>query len=118
MNFGGYTSIQSIDDLKIAPHRWRPKKEADHFRLLGGSFNKQRKLHIRLALESCKMTMSHTYPPEYSLKVYIEALNGFSHIYSLESLNNTLFTQAAFLKNSFHRGNRRVERIFQGQGKR
>ena len=59
----------------------RLKKEVSHSRLVGGRFNKQRNLH----------TSPH--PPARILKVYTEALPGFSHVFSGDGLNNTLLSQ-------------------------
>ena len=39
----------------------RPEKEADHSRLVGGSFSEQGNLHTKLVLGSCKMRPPH--PP-------------------------------------------------------
>ena len=36
----------------------RPKKEADHFRLVGGYFNKPVNLQMRLVLDGHKMSRS------------------------------------------------------------
>lgn len=47
----------------------RLKKEADHFRLVGGSFNQQGNLHSRLVLGGCKMSRS-LYWPTRILEVY------------------------------------------------
>ena len=58
--------------------RW--EKEADHSRLVGGRFNKQGNLLTTLALGSSKMSRSPHLPARI-LKVYIEALTGFSHVY-------------------------------------
>ena len=70
----------------------RLKKETDHSKLVGGSFNKQENLHTRPLLGGWKMSRSVP-PPIWILKVYIEALTGFSHVYGPDSLNNTLLSQ-------------------------
>ena len=51
-----------------------------HTRLVGGKFNKQENLHTRLVLGGCKKSGS-PHQPARILKVYIEALTGFSHVY-------------------------------------
>lgn len=58
----------------------RPKKEAGHSRLAGGSFNKQGSLHTRLVLGNHRRGMSPHLPTRI-FKFYIEALTGFSHAY-------------------------------------
>lgn len=86
---------------KLSPVRRRQgeieRKEADHPALGGGSFNKQGKLHIRLVLGGCKMSRS-LHLPTRVLRVYIEALMGFSHIQSPDGLNNILFSQGYILE--------------------
>ena len=82
----------------------RLKKEVDHSRLVGGRFNKQVNLHMRLVLGSCNMSRS-LHSPARILKVYTEALTGFSHIFSPDGLNNTLLSQCFILENISHCGN-------------
>ena len=65
----------------------RSKKEADHSILVGGTFNKQGKLHTRLVLEGHKMSRS-LYLPTRILKVYIEALIS-SVTYSVQMVSTT-----------------------------
>lgn len=77
----------------------RPKKGADKSRLVGNIYNKQGNLHLTLALDSCKMSRSLP-PATRILKVYIEALPGFSHVFSPDDLNNTFFSQSFILENS------------------
>ena len=71
-------------------------KEADHSRFVGGSFNKQGILHRRLVLGGCKLSKS-LHPPTRILKVYIEALTGFSHIFSPGGLNNSAFLSQGYI---------------------
>ena len=57
-------------NLKLAPivkGRERGTKEAGHFRLVGGGFNKHRNLHTRLVLGCSKIT-KFLHPPTKSLK--------------------------------------------------
>lgn len=61
----------------------RPKKEAGHCVLRGGSFNKQRNLHRRFVLDGCKKKRCPNFPARV-LKVYLEVLRGYSHIFSLK----------------------------------
>ena len=58
----------------------KPKKEADHSRLVGGSFNKQENLYTSLVFSGNKISRS-LYSSARILKVYIETLTGFSHIH-------------------------------------
>ena len=71
----------------------RPKKEADHSSLVDGRFNKQENWHRRLVLGGRKMNRSpyHTPPPARILKVYIEALMGFSHV-SVQMVSTTHYS--------------------------
>lgn len=57
----------------------RPKKDLDHSKLAGSSFNKQGNLHIRLLLGGYKISKS-LYLLTRILKVYIEVLAGFVHL--------------------------------------
>lgn len=72
--------------------RERPKKEAGHSKLVGGGFNKQRNLGMRLVFHGLKTGRSPCLPT-WILKVYIETLTGFSHVYHSAGLNNTLLSQ-------------------------
>ena len=57
-------------NLKLAlifKGREKLKKEAGHFRLVDGRFNKQRNLYMRLVLVGCKMSRS-LYPPTKTMK--------------------------------------------------
>ena len=69
--------------FKTSPHltegKERPKKEAEHSRLVDCGFNKQRNLYMRLVLGGRKMSSSPHQP----------ALMGVSHIHSPDSLSNT-----------------------------
>lgn len=58
----------------------RQKKNTDHYRLLGGRFNEEGSFLRRLVLGSRKMN-SFLHTASRILKVYIEAVTGFSHIY-------------------------------------
>ena len=81
----------------------RPAKEADHSRLVCGRFKKQGNLLTRLVLGHYKMSRS-LHPPTRILKVYIEALMGFSLICHPDYLKNTLLFQDCVLKNGSHGG--------------
>lgn len=78
---------------ETVPHRWgvgkkKLKKEADHSRLAGGSFNKQRNSHTRLVLDNCK-TNGALHPLTRTLKVYREALVGsVAYIFQMVSLTH------------------------------
>ena len=81
------------------------KKVADHSRLVGGRFNNQRNLlHMRLVIDGPKRSRS-PYTLTRILKVYIEALTGFSHITNPDGLNNTVFSQGCILESISHCGN-------------
>ena len=78
----------------------KAKGEAEHFRLVGGGFNKQGNLHRRLILGTCKMSRSgHSHAR--ILKVYIETLAGSSHIFSPDGFNNSLLSQGCILENVY-----------------
>ena len=49
-------------------------------------------LHAKLVLGGCKMNRS-LHPPARTLKVYIEAVMGFTYDYHPDGLNNTLLSQ-------------------------
>lgn len=72
------------------------KKEADHSRLIGGMFNKQRNAHVRLILDSCNMSRS-LHLSTRILRGCGEALNVFSHIFSPGGLTNALLSQSYVL---------------------
>lgn len=76
---------------KLAPilmqSKKKSKKEAGHFILVGGRFNKQGNLQRRLVLGGSKLVALCTHPPE-SL-----ALTGLSHVVSPDGLHNTLLSQ-------------------------
>ena len=75
----------------------RLKKEVG-YRLVGGSFNKQGNLYMRLG--SHKTSRSLDLPTKI-LKVYTEALMGFSHVFSPDGLNNTLLSHGSVLESSY-----------------
>ena len=81
-----------------------------HTRLVGGKFNKQENLHTRLVLGGCKMSRS-LHPPARILKDYIEALPGFSHLFSPDVLNNTLLSQVCVLGTAPNMGKARRRHI-------
>ena len=59
--------------------RERPKKQADHSRLVGGRSNEQQNLLTRLVLGRGKKSRS-PHLPARTLKVYTESLPQFSHV--------------------------------------
>lgn len=86
---------------KVAPYiggKERPKKEADGSRLGGGKFHKQGNLYGRLVLGSCKMSRSPSF--HRILKLYIEALAGFSHVCCPECLITHCSLKPESLKSS------------------
>lgn len=72
--------------------RW--KKEADHSRLVGGSFKKQGNLHLRLTFGGLKMSRQISTPAHQNIVVYMEVLLGFIHIWPSSS---TLLSQGCIL---------------------
>lgn len=64
----------------------KPKKEADHSRLVGDSVNKQENLRMRFVLSGCKMSRS-SYPHFRILKAFLETLTRLSHVYYPGGLN-------------------------------
>ena len=81
----------------------RPKNEADHSGLVGGSFNKQGNLPVRLVLGDWKVNRSSQWPIRI-LKVYIESFTGLSDGHSPEELYTPLLSQGCVHKNGFHDG--------------
>ena len=73
------------------------RKEAENSRWVGGRFHKQGNLSTRLVLSS-HTTIRSPHPPARILKVCIEALPEFSHIFSLDGLNNILLSQGCVLE--------------------
>lgn len=82
---------------KLAPVNGgqRETEETDHSRLIDVRFNKQGDL-LRIVLGGHKTWGSSNILPRI-LKVYTEALTGFSHIYCPHGLNN-LFSQGCILE--------------------
>ena len=66
--------------------RW--KKKSDHSRLVGDRFNMQENLHMD-SWKTSRSLSSHA----RILKVYMEALTEFIHIYHSDGLSNTLLFQ-------------------------
>ena len=88
-------------NVKLAPiykGKEKPKEEADHSRLVGGRFNKQRNSHTKCVLSNHKMSRI-LHQPAVILKVYTEVLMGLSHAFSPDGLNKTLFSQGCILEN-------------------
>lgn len=82
-------------------------------RLVADNFNKQENLHMRLVLGDHKTNRSSHLPAKI-LKVYIEVLMGFSHIFRPDGLNNTLLSMLHFIK-QLPVWQQWTECIFQGQ---
>ena len=70
----------------------RPKKNAEHSRLADGRFSKQENFHMRLVLGGHKMSGFLCLPARI-LKIYTEALTGFSYICGTDELNSMLLFQ-------------------------
>lgn len=94
----------------------RPKKEADHSRRVGDSFNEQGSLYRRLVLGSYKITQS-LQPHAIALEVYRETLTSLSRIYCLDGHNNTLLSRGWSLKTTLTVG-QWTEHTFPKQGRR
>lgn len=91
--------------LKLAPihgGQGELKKETGHSRLVGGRFNKQGNLPMRLVLGSCKVNRS-AHLPTRILRAYVEDLMGFSH-YTISGLSNIQVIQGHVLEYSSHCG--------------
>lgn len=71
---------------------------------IGNRCNKQGNLHTKLILGGHKTSRS-LFPPTKTLKVYIEALTGFSHVYHSNGLNNSMSFQGCVLENGSGCGN-------------
>ena len=92
--------------MKLAPvHKGQRETEerGSHSRLVGDRFNTHGNLHMRLALGGPK-TSRYLPLPTRILKVYVETLMGFSHMFHLGDLK-TLLSQDCVLENSSHCGN-------------
>ena len=62
----------------------------------GGSFNKPGNLQTKFVLGGCKMSRSLPLPPR--ILSFIEALTGFSHVFSPDGPNNILLSQGYVLE--------------------
>lgn len=78
------------------------KKEEDHLRLAGCSFNKEGDVLRRFVLSDCKMRSPH---PLARILVYIEVLTGFSQVHHPDSLHNTSLSQDWVFDDCSHYGN-------------
>lgn len=79
-------------NLKVAPihkkDKDRPKREANHSKMGGGRFNKQRNLHMRVVLGAQnKQISTHAH----------QDLKGVSHIHCVDCHNSTLLSQVCVL---------------------
>lgn len=81
--FTTYSVRKAIGSQTSTVHgKQKDTKEVDHPRLVGGRYNKQGNLHIRLIPVCCK-TSTALHPPARILKVYIKAFTRIqSHIQS------------------------------------
>lgn len=111
--------VQNFRKLLLLQSKERWEKEADHCRLVGGRLNKQEKLHMKLVLSGHKMNRS-LYLPVKILKVDIEALTRFSHIYHPGGLNSTLLFEGWILKNGsgYNNNGQRIHSKDQGSGEK
>lgn len=81
-------------NLKLAPMfggQGETQETCSPSRMVGGSFNKQGNLHMRLILDDLPT------PTHQILNVYREALTGVSRVYWPDTLNTTLLTQGCVL---------------------
>lgn len=74
--------------------RERLKKKAEHLRLVDGRCNKQGKLTYKASHGWLQEEETFTPMPRI-LKVYIEALSGFSHIFSSDGGNKSMALRMA-----------------------
>lgn len=95
------------------------KKEADNCSLVAGRFSDQRNLHMRLVLGDCKMSR-FLHLPARILKVYIDTLMRFSHVFYPDDLNNISLSQGCVLEtsSSSSNGGKKVYSKDEGRGKR
>ena len=84
------------DRVPYVNSKGRLKREAHYSSLVGGRFNKQGNLHMRLVLDYLRTSKSPHLRARI-LKDYIVALTGFGHITSTDDLNNTLLSQGCGL---------------------
>lgn len=80
------------------------QKEAAHFRLVGGRFNKPGNYIQGLSWGAARWQTCLPLPSR-TLKVCTEALMGFSPVFSPDGLSNTFLSQSCSLENSSHCGN-------------
>lgn len=111
-SLGGYLVAASLQaplelpwwNLKLAPSREgreKPKKEAGHSRLVGGSFIQQGNSCMRLVLGHCKMTRSlHLSAIILSLYKDLTSHIPSSHVYHPDGLNTTILSQVCVLGTS------------------
>lgn len=83
--------------------------------MVGGSFNEQENLLTRIVFGGWGIDRS--FSPTRLLKVYIEGLTGFNHVYYPDGLNNILLSQGhVFEAVPVHLWKWWAERTFKGQG--
>ena len=87
------------------------QKEADHFRLVGDSVNKQGNVLMKLVLDSHKVSKS-LHLSTRVLNICIEVLTGSSHTFSPDGPNNSLLSQGCICENA----NGGEKQAFQGWG--
>ena len=91
------------------------EKRGRLLQMVGCRFNKQGNLHMRLVLGNHKVSRPPHLPARI-LKVYTEALTGFSHIYHPHGLNTTLLSEGCVLGQLLTWG-WQTKHTFQGQGR-
>lgn len=83
--------------------------------MVDGRFNKQENL-TRPVLGGHK-TSRCLHPPTIILKIYIEALTGFGHVYGPDGLNNTPLSEGSVLAVASHAGKAyRMDILRTGEG--
>lgn len=98
---------RSLGEIWYWPPTQRARREEERgsqFRLVNGRFNHQRNSRERLVLVGCKSSRS-LWQLTRLLKVYMLILVGFTSVFSIDDLSNTLLSQGYILEDDSHYGN-------------
>ena len=91
------------------------RKKADHSRLVGGQFNKQRSLHVRLTLGGCETSRFTDLPPP-NLKSLCGGLNWARSYIESRWSQHLIFSNLRHLWKWLPKWEQWAECIFQRQG--